>query len=285
MHYPNLFALTADKTRALSKGPVCLILIEDQVAVEQTIQHHAALGFHTLIAFCDPAIALPADVALHRVDHDVTQPEALPQIINTVSAAARGAWIYYCYNAEFLFFPFSADRNLREMLTFVTEERRDSVMTHVIDLYARDLTAHPDAVDLEEAWFDSAGYFAIPRRDPAGALLDRQVDICGGLRWRFEDHVPPARRRLDRVALFRAAKGVVMGPDHRFSDPEYNTYACPWHHSVTAAICSFRAAKALRRNPGSRDAIATFHWPKSVRFTWQAQQLLDLGMMEPGQWF
>jgi hypothetical protein len=285
MHYTSLSALNADKTRALSKGPICLILIEDQVAVEQTIRHHAALGFSTLIAFCDPAIALPGDIALHRVDHDVTQPEALPQIINTVSAAARGAWIYHCYNAEFLFFPFSADRTLREMLTFVTEERRHSVMTHVIDLYARDLTTHPDAVDLEEAWFDSAGYFAIPRRDAAGAVLDRQVDICGGLRWRFQDHVPPARRRLDRAALFRAAKGVVLGPDHRLSDPEYNTYACPWHHSVTAAICSFRAAKALRRNPGSRDAIATFHWSKSVRFTWQAQQLLDLGMMEPGQWF
>ena len=33
MHYPNLSALTADKTRALSKGPICLILNEDQVAV------------------------------------------------------------------------------------------------------------------------------------------------------------------------------------------------------------------------------------------------------------
>ena len=285
MHYPSLPALTADKTRALSKGPLCLILIEDDVAVDETIRHHGALGFGTVIVFCDPAITLPDDLPLHRVDHDVTRPEALQEIVNIVSLAARGAWIFTCYNAEFLFFPFSEDRNVREMLTFVTEERRNSIMTHVIDLYARDLTAHPDAVDLQDAWFDGAGYFATPRLDSAGAALDRQVEVFGGLRWRFEDHVPPARRRLDRISFFRAAKGVSMGPDHRFSESEYNTYACPWHHSVTAAICSFRAAKALRRNPGSRAAVDGFHWPKSVRFTWQAQQLLDLGMMEPGQWF
>jgi hypothetical protein len=285
MHYPSLAALTADASRALLKGPVCLILIEDAVAVERTIRHHAGLGFGSVIAFCDPGITLPEGVPLHRVDHDVTRGDALQEIVNAVSAAARGAWIYYCYNAEFLLFPFSEDRSVREMLTFVTEERRDTVMTHVIDLYARDLTAHPDAVDLEEVWFDGAGYFATPRLDPVGEPLDRQVEVFGGLRWRFEEHVPPARRRLDRVAFFRGAKGVTMGPDRRFSDPEYNTYACPWHHSVTAAVCSFRAAKALRRNPGSRNAIDSFHWPKSIPFTWQAQQLLDLGMMEPGQWF
>ncbi len=48
---------------------------------------------------------------------------------------------------------------------------------------------------------------------------------------------------------------------------------------------SFRTAKALRTNPGSRDAIATFHWHNSVRFGWNSQQLMDLGLMEPGQWF
>ena len=73
--------------------------------------------------------------------------------------------------------------------------------------------------------------------------------------------------------------------DHTFSEPEYNTYACPWHNNLTAAVMSFRAAKALRRNPGSRDAIASFAWHNSVPFEWRSQQLLDLGLMEPGQWF
>ncbi|MBR2657137.1 MAG: hypothetical protein IKD58_11750 [Loktanella sp.] len=287
MHYPSLSALIADSKCALSKGPICLILIEDQIAVDATIRHHAAAGFGSLIAFCDPAITLPdlAEAPLHRVNHAVTDKDALATIVNAVSAAATGSWVYYCYNAEFLFFPFSEHRSIAEMLIFMTEERRDSVMTQVIDLYASDLTAHPDGVDLETPYFDSAGYFALTKQDATGQSLERQVDIFGGLRWRFEEFIAPARRRLDRVALFRAAKGVVMGPDGHFSDPEYNTYACPWHHSPTAAVCSFRAAKALRRNPGSRHAIDSFYWHKSEPFSWQAQQLLDLGMMEPGQWF
>jgi hypothetical protein len=41
----------------------------------------------------------------------------------------------------------------------------------------------------------------------------------------------------------------------------------------------------LRTNPGSRHAIPTFRWPNSVRFDWTSQQLMDLGLMEPGQWF
>jgi hypothetical protein len=64
-----------------------------------------------------------------------------------------------------------------------------------------------------------------------------------------------------------------------------NTYACAWHHNLTAAVCSFRTAKALRANPGSRGAIPTFRWAKSVPFQWQSQQLMDLGLIEPGQWF
>ena len=44
-------------------------------------------------------------------------------------------------------------------------------------------------------------------------------------------------------------------------------------------------AKALARNPGSRDEIGGFTWRNSHEFHWSAQQLMDLGLMEPGQWF
>ena len=76
-----------------------------------------------------------------------------------------------------------------------------------------------------------------------------------------------------------------MSAGFTFSEEEWNTYACPWHNNLTAAVCSFRTAKALRTNPGSRRAIRSFHWHNSVRFSWQSQQLMDLGLMEPGQWF
>lgn len=286
MHYPDLPALVADRRRALAKGPIALILIEDDVAVANTIAHHAKSGFAQMILFCDRDRALPPlDDMTHRVDYDVTRGDATMQIVNAVIKSAPDAWIYYSYNAEYLFFPFCETRSLPELIGFVTEERRDTVMCQVVDLYADDLGAAPDGVSRDHAHFDQAGYYALARQGATGADRGRQMDVFGGLRWRFEEHVPHNRRRIDRPALFRARPGLALGPDRLFNDPEYNTLACPWHHSPTAAVCSFRTAKALRRNPGSRDDITTFRWQGSTPFTWQSQQLLDLGLMEPGQWF
>ena len=112
------------------------------------------------------------------------------------------------------------------------------------------------------------------------------MDFFGGLRRRFEEHVPYDRRRIDRVALFRSrTKGLEMRADGTCSEDEYNTYQCPWHHNLTCTLVSFRDAKALTQNPGSRRAINTFCWHNSVPFEWSSRQLMDLGLMEPGQWF
>ncbi|RVT85957.1 hypothetical protein DXV76_08485 [Rhodobacteraceae bacterium CCMM004] len=265
-------------------GPVAVILAEDEVELDTTLRHHALAGFRTLILVGDPSLRLADAVAAgtHRIDLPLDRPGRAIDAVNAVIAAAPGTWLYYCYNAEYLFYPFSESRSVGEMLTFHAEERRDAMLTYVIDLYATDLAAYPDAVSLETAHLDRAGYYAATPRERGG---ERRLDFFGGLRWRFEEHLPPARRRIDRYALFRAKPGLTLTADHLFDDPEYNTYACPWHHNLTAAICSFRTAKALRRNPGSRYDIQSFAWHASTPFEWHSQQLLDLGLMEPGQWF
>ncbi|WP_439154821.1 hypothetical protein [Yoonia sp.] len=286
MHYPDLPALVADRRNALATGPVALILVEDDVEVASTITHHENAGFAQIILFCDPERGLPTlGDRVRRVDYDVTRDDALEQIVNAAIKAAPGQWLYYGYNAEYLYFPFCETRSLPELTAFVTEERRDTVMCQVVDLYAADLATGPDGVSRDDAHFDQTGYYALARHDTRGVALDRQMDVFGGLRWRFEEHVPWDRRRIDRAAVFRARPGLEMGADRLFNMPEYNTFACPWHHSPTAAVCSFRTAKALRRNPGSREDITGFHWPGSLRFSWHSQQLLDLGLIEPGQWF
>jgi hypothetical protein len=174
-----------------------------------------------------------------------------------------------------------------ELLAFHTEERRDAMLTYVIDLYAPDLDRHRNAVCLEEAHMDRSGYYALGRPDPANHNhpRERQLDFFGGLRWRYEEHIPAHRRKIDRIALFRAAPGLRLRDDDTFSDEEYNTYACKWHNNLTAALASFRTAKALKRNPGSTFDIHSFKWHNSVPFEWHSRQLLDLGLMEPGQWF
>jgi hypothetical protein len=282
------FLLTAKTT--LAKGPVALILAEDAVEVDSTLRHHLAAGFVTVILLAHPAIAVdPAiEARIQRVDHDVHAEDALIAAVNALNQAAPpGLWLYYCYNAEYLFHPFCETRSVREMLTFQTEERRDSVLSYVIDLYADDLEVFPNAVSLERAHLDKSGYYALGRPDPANHNhpRERQLDFFGGLRWRFEEHIPPARRKIDRIALFRTRPGLVLRPDFTFSDEELNTFACAWHHNITTAIASFRTAKALRTNAGSMFDITTFTWRNSTPFEWQSQQLFDLGLMEPGQWF
>lgn len=285
--YPNLSAFLKDGAPLLKKGPVALIFAEDDVELDATIRHHLNAGFLHTVVFAMPDFAIADDVGdrIVRVSYDMLTPRALEVALNAVMKATGDIWIYYCFNAEFLFYPFNELRSVGEMIAFNTQERRNSVMTYVVDLYTGDLSQNTNAVCIEDAHLDKTGYYALARTDRSNNYLERQLDFFGGLRWRFEEHIPALRRRIDRVSIFRNKPGLVFRPDHTFNDPEYNTYACPWHNSLTAAVCSFRTAKALKRNPGSTFEIHTFMWHNSAPFEWHSQQLLDLGLMEPGQWF
>ena len=287
MQYPDPHAYAQALTDAKAKGPIALIVAEDDVEVASTLLHHAECGFRRIALFLPVGLQLSAlpDVSHDVVRYDLSRANAVPDIVNAVIAACPQQWIYLGYNAEYLFYPFSVSRRVGEMLVFATEERRPVVMSTVLDLYAPDLVATPNGVDLARAHFDSVGYFDEPVLDAAGNVLPQQLAVQGGLRWRFEEHVPQQSRRLDRPCLFRAVPDLRMQADRRFNIAEYNTYNCPWHHNVTACVASFRAAKALRRNPVSHAAIHNFWCAQSTPFHWSDQQLMDLGFMEPGQWF
>jgi len=289
MRYSSLDRFVTAQRAALAKGPIAMVLVEDDVEVDSTLRHHLQSGFAHVLALMPAVFDLPRDLqeTVHRIDYDMSRDGAMETAVNTVIAAAPGQWIYYCYNAEYFFYPFCETRSVSELLAFQAEERRNAVLTYSVDLYADDLEACPHAVSLERAHLDRSGYYALARSDTAnqGQPKERQLDFFGGLRWRYEEHVPPTRRKIDRIALFRAAPGLRLRADHTFSDEEYNTYACKWHHNITATVCSFRTAKALRSNPGSRYDIHTFKWRNSTPFEWHSRQLLDLGLMEPGQWF
>jgi hypothetical protein len=289
MKYTGIDHFLATASAALAKGPAAIVMAEDDVEVDTTLRHHIAAGFSPVLLLADDSIPLPAaiEAQIHRIRHDVHADNALMTGVNRLIEAAPGLWMYYCFNAEYLFHPFCETRNIREMLAFHTEERREAMLSYVVDLYAPDLNRHPNAVSLEGAQMDKSGYYALGRPDPANHShpRERQLDFFGGLRWRFEEHIPALRRKIDRIALFRAKPGLRLRPDFTFNDEEYNTYACPWHHNITTAIVSFRTAKALRTNAGSMFDIHTFQWHNSTEFQWHSQQLMNLGLMEPGQWF
>ena len=288
MQYTGLDKLLQSGALARAKEPVAVIIAEDDVEVDTTLRHHKYCGFATILLFAPPEIELPEDALSEviRVDFPTLSENACVTIMNAiVSAVPPKTWLYYCYNAEYLFFPFSETRSISELLTFHGEERRSGMLTYIVDIYAGDLSAAPNAVSLEDAHLDKSGYYALARTGENGSFKERQLDFFGGLRWRFEEHIADTRRRIDRIAIVRAQPGMTLRPDHTWSEEELNTYACPWHNNLTATICSFRTAKALRSNPASRFEIDKFRWHNSVAFEWHSRQLLDLGLMETGQWF
>ncbi len=286
--YPSLKKFISVASDVLLKGPVALIFVEDDVEVGTTLRHHLDCGFKHVVAFMPDAFELPKDLQdrVHRVRYDMSGDGALEKAVNAVIKAVPEIWLYYCYNAEYLFYPFCETRTVGEMIAFNVEERRATIMTYVVDLYANDLESYPNAVSLEQAHMDRSGYYALARNKPGTDWPEeRQLDFYGGLRWRFEEHISEASRKIDRVALFKVCKGLELRGNHTFNVPEYNTYSCEWHHNLSAAIMSFRTAKALKRNPGSSFDIQSFQWHNSAPFEWHSRQLLDLGLMEPGQWF
>ena len=124
--------------------------------------------------------------------YDTLTNGAVPQVINAVINAAPNIWMYYCFDAEYLFYPFCESRRIGEILEFNTSEDRNAMMILVIDLYAADLTTTPNAVSLTDAMIDATGYYAPARTTPDNHnfLLECQLDFYGGLRWRFEQYVP-----------------------------------------------------------------------------------------------
>lgn len=288
MRFGGLAEFLAKGRGLLSGGPVCLILSEDGIETGSTIRYHLEKGFRQIVVFApdgqeiDPAL----EDRTIRIGHDMLADDAVETAVNAMIAAAPdGTWMAYVFNAEYLHYPFCEDRTIGELCAFCADERRASVLCYVIDLYAADLATHPDGVDREAAFFDRTGHYALVRYGRDGQRKERQMDFYGGLRWRFEEHVPYERRRIDRIGIFRTRPGLVLRSDHTFSDEEYNTFACQWHNSPTAVIASFRVAKSLRRNPGPRAAITGFRWSGSEAFGWSSLQLMELGLMEPGQWF
>ena len=298
----DLQGLTEASARAPGTDPVAIIAAEDGVWLAETVAHHLGLGFAEVIVVCPPYLepdcaALAATLGetgarLRRVAFDTRAcpggaAGAERALTEAALRARTGRWVYLGVNAEFLFFPFCELRRIGDLTGFVTEERRDAVAGTIVDIFpAKMADVPPPSPEARPLWFDALGYVEVPRRDPAAgwAPRARESEIFGGLRRRFEHHIPHARRNIARTPLFRALPGVGLDSEGRFSLAEMNTRHCAWHRNPTVAIASLRAVKALRANPDSRAALSGLMWPGVQGFDWSSRTLIEAGMMEPGQW-
>ena len=94
------------------KGPVALIFAEDDTEVDTTLRHHRHLGFGQVLLLAPPHISVPEDLA-DRVPHICWQPKTGPaEAVTEVIRAAPGTWLYYGFNAEYLFYPFCETRSI-----------------------------------------------------------------------------------------------------------------------------------------------------------------------------
>ena len=263
--------------------PVALVLAEDAAGLSLTLEHLQNLGFPEVLILGDNDPATPASEGVGWVSADVSTPLGALSILNRVLPYLSDRWVHFGYNAEFLFFPYCESRQIEDLTQFLDEERRESTFGSVIDLYPSHFPL--TEISREGTMLDSGGYYSEARSDESGEPIERQVEIFGGLKRRFEEHVPYAHRRIDRVPLFKARQGLRLDENFRLSDEELNTISCPWHHNLTACVASYRTAKALSINPGSRRAISDLQWSGSLPFEWNSRQLMEHGFMEPGQWF
>ena len=139
------------------------------------------------VPFTRPA-DLPAEVAF--IARAAKSSSDISQEMNAVIAALPQRWIYFGYNGEYLFYPFCESRSIGEIIAFNTEERRKTISTTVVNFYAWHLGQSPHGVDVISIYLDRLGYYAETRRDGEQAPLPQQFNFYGGLRWRFEEHVP-----------------------------------------------------------------------------------------------
>jgi hypothetical protein len=127
--------------------------------------------------------------------------------MNAVITALPQRWIYCGYNGEYLYYPFSETRRIGEIIAFTTEERRKTIPTTVVDLYEGHFGQSPDGVDVISTYLDRLGYYTETRRDDEQAPLPQQFNIYGGLRRRFEEHVPCQKGALIAWLCFKASTG------------------------------------------------------------------------------
>ena len=175
--------------------------------------------------------------------------------VNLLIAAAPGPGCTTATTPNTCSIPFCETRSIRELLAFHAEERRDAMLTYVIDLYAADLDRYPDAVSLEDAHARPVGLLRAgpqgpgepqPSEGTAARFLRRPA-----LAVRGACPLGPPPDRPHRAVPRQAGAGAA-----RRTSPSTTTNTTPTPAPGTTTsrprVCSFRTAKALRTNPGSR---------------------------------
>ena len=270
----SAFAKTRPK---LPGGVVAVLLCETRMQVAATARRLEAQGASVILAIGQVTGMEDVSIPVIQIAERPTQRGAWG-MLNALIDALSDRWLLWLWNGEFFVFPYAETRTLRDLTDFLSDERRKMIFTYALDLYAHDLPAPEDDPTGEALNFDRIGYHAFPKEEQV-------LRLYGGLGWRFAEFTPKDLQQIGRTSLFRATKGVWMDRKYLFEDPDYASVSCKWHHNPTAAIMTLRRARRVMAHPRFHEARGKLIWEGSEPFDWNSQQLLELGMIEPGQWF
>ena len=264
----------------LPGGVVAVLLCETRAQVAATAHRLQRQGACAILALGseEETAGLPElSIPVVRIAERPTQRSGWT-LLNALIDALSERWVLWLWNGESFVFPFGETRTLSDLTAFLSDERRRMLFTYALDLYAHDLPqgdADPEDLDL---CFDRAGYHAFPREE-------QTLRLFGGLGWRFAEFTPKEIQQIGRASLFRAERGVWLDRNYLFSVPEYQSVQCKWHHNPTAAMMTLRRPRKIMAHPRFHEVRGKLMWHGSQRFDWTSRQLLELGMIEPGQWF
>ena len=116
------------------------------------------------------------------------------------------------------------------------------MLTFVVDIYTKNLETLKNASIREKSYLDKTGYFAEERIDShTFHPIKRQLDFFGGLRWRFEQYVPQDQRKIDRIAIFKASKGLTISKITPLTTKSITPMPAPG--ITTSLLQSFRFAQ------------------------------------------
>lgn len=269
----------ARNVASLPQGVVAILICESGLQAAASARRLAAQGAAAIIAIGAGTAALPQDLSCPVIILDLDPTESQTHTaLNDLFDALSGRWVLWLWNAEFFVFPYGENRTLADLATYMGEERRRTVFTYAFDLYADLLPEGDEPPEQAGLCFDATGYHAFPQ-------ADQQVRLFGSLGWRFEEMMPSSLQQIGRTSMLRAERGVHLGRDMIFEDPEYASVSCPWHHNLTAAMMTLRRTYRLVAHPNFHTVRRKLDWAGTTEFDWTSSQLLELGMIEPGQWF
>lgn len=219
---------------------------------------------------------------------------------------AHDKWCLSVEPYDFLVFPRSETRSIRDLIDFMESEGRRHIYAIMVDAYG-DGPAQGMRFSESKSPFSQLPYFDRFGYQTLSEQALREVPIVGGAQRRtlYLD-MPQAAPALNHIPLIRLKWDCYyLASTHTVAPPVCNTPHSAWHSTTTACLMRFallgddmalhvaKQAEAGKLRPDNvttlypgTEAMAGINLKTKLSGTFStSQDLLDCGLLNNGQWF